>query len=330
MTTLYILLAVYCGMIVVASLAGGWLPGMIRLTHGRMQGMMSVVGGLMLGIALFHMLPHAVHHLGSVHRTMHWVAGGLLSMFFLIRAFHFHQHGPAEIADEASEEEAVVDEELSRHAGHPHAHVPHHHHHGPGAAHRLSWMGVATGLAVHTLIDGLALGASMQADVGRGAMWSLFGLQTFLAILLHKPLDAVSITSLMAAGGWTPAWRNAVNVGFALMCPLGAGLFFLGVTRLADHHDTIVGCALAFSAGVFLCISLGDLLPEMEWHSHDRLRLSALLLLGIGIAYAVERIQPHDHGGPLPRIEAGPPPIPASRNRPDAAQPQPNATRQKD
>ncbi|MEX0703324.1 MAG: ZIP family metal transporter [Planctomycetales bacterium] len=282
MPTLYLLLAVYCGMIVLASLAGGWLPGMIRLTHGRMQEMMSVVGGLMLGIGLFHMLPHAAHYLGSVERTMHWAAGGLLLMFFLIRAFHFHQHGPAEIADED-------------------VHDPHHHHHAPGAAHRLSWMGVAFGLALHTLIDGLALGASMQADVGRGAVWSLFGLQTFLAILLHKPLDAVSITSLMAAGGWSSGWRNVVNAGFALMCPLGAGLFFLGVGGLAEHRDALVGAALAFSGGVFLCISLGDLLPEMEWHSHDRLRLSALLLLGIGIAYAIEQTHPHDHAVHAPR-----------------------------
>lgn len=291
MTPLYLLLAAYCAMIVIASLAGGWLPTMIRLTHGRMQGMMSVVGGLMLGIALFHMLPHAAHYLGSVHRTMHWVAAGLLVMFFLIRAFHFHQHGPTEIADEHGHDH--------QHAGGSHALPHHHHHHAPGAAHRLSWMGVALGLALHTLIDGLALGASMQADAGRGAAWSLYGLETFLAVLLHKPLDAVSITSLMAAGGWSAGWRNAINAGFALMCPLGAALFFVGVTGLAEERDTVVGCALAFSAGVFLCISLGDLLPEMEWHSHDRLKLSALLLLGIGIAFAVEQIQPHNHG-PVP------------------------------
>ncbi|MCA9021216.1 MAG: ZIP family metal transporter, partial [Planctomycetaceae bacterium] len=128
----------------------------------------------------------------------------------------------------------------------------------------------------------------------------LFGLGTFLAIALHKPLDAVSITSLMAASGWSVGWRNAVNIGFAMMCPLGAVLFFLGVQQFSENQHIIIGCALAFSAGVFLCISLGDLLPEMEFHSHNRFRLSFVLLLGIALAYGIGFLEPehaHQHGG---------------------------------
>ena len=55
-----------------------------------------------------------------------------------------------------------------------------------------------------------------------------------MAIALHKPLDAVSITSLMLKGGWTAGWRHAVNGGFALMCPLGAFLFVLGIEVQGD------------------------------------------------------------------------------------------------
>ena len=40
----------------------------------------------------------------------------------------------------------------------------------------------------------------------------------------------------------------------------------------------MLGWALAFSAGTFLCISLGDLLPEVHFHSHDRLWLSVQLI----------------------------------------------------
>ena len=42
--------------------------------------------------------------------------------------------------------------------------------------------------------------------------------------------------------------------------------------------------ALAFSAGVFLCISLSDLLPEVQFHSHDMWMLSGALLTGVGLA----------------------------------------------
>ncbi|MCA9070797.1 MAG: ZIP family metal transporter, partial [Planctomycetaceae bacterium] len=121
------------------------------------------------------------------------------------------------------------------------------------------------------------------------------GVGTFLAVLLHKPLDAISITSLMAAGGWSAGARNAVNFGFAMMCPLGALLFVLGVERFSGEQHFVIGCALAFAAGVFLCISLGDLLPELELHSHNRIKLSLALVLGVALAWAIEQTHSHDH-----------------------------------
>jgi zinc and cadmium transporter len=281
------ILAGYCLLIVLASLAGGWLPFWIQLTHTRMQLIISLVAGLMLGVALFHLLPHAFGELAAhgsaapLDRAVRWVMCGLLTMFFLIRAFHFHQHGVAEVADS------------------PHEHDHDHDHDDgldPHAAHQLSWVGATFGLALHTLIDGMALGASVEAEaLHQHAFW-LWGLGTFLAIVLHKPLDAVSISSLMAAGGWSPRWRHLVNAGFALMCPLGAAVFLLGVEQSAQHQHLIVGCGLAFAAGVFLCISLGDLLPELEFHSHDRLKLSAALLLGIVLAWGIGFLEPaHTH-----------------------------------
>ena len=281
------LLAVYCSLIVAASLVGGWMPNWIELTHTKMQTLISGVGGLMLGIAVFHLLPHSLEYTASPTLTSQWLMGGLLVMFFLVRAFHFHHHGPADPLAENAEQ---------LHDDHDHDHDAGHHHHGqPHAVHHLNWIGVALGLALHTMIDGLALGASVRADVGEPVFLSLFGLGTFLAVLLHKPLDAISITSLMAAGGWSAAARNAVNLGFAMMCPLGAVLFVLGVEQLTGQQHLVIGCALAFAAGVFLCISLGDLLPELELHSHNRIRLSVALLLGVALAWAIEQTHSHGH-----------------------------------
>ena len=290
-TWAYTLLGVYCTLIVLSSLLGGWLPSMVRLTHTRMETLISFVGGLMLGIGVFHLLPHAIAEMGSIDRAVWWMMAGIVTLFFLLRTFHFHQHGTVELDDD--EKDHAHDHDCEHH----HAHAPVHSH---THSHKLSWVGIALGLALHTLIDGLALGASIIAEQHHEVFLSLFGLGTFLAITLHKPLDAVSITSLMAAGGWSAGWRNAVNIGFAMMCPLGALLFFLGVQQFSDNQHVIIGCALAFSAGVFICISLGDLLPEMEFHSHNRFRLSFVLLLGIALAYGIGFIEPghaHDHGG---------------------------------
>ena len=148
----------------------------------------------MLGIAVFHLLPHSLEYTVSATLTSRWLMGGLLVMFFLVRAFHFHHHGPADPLAENAES----------HHDHDHDHDDGHRHHGHShAVHHLNWIGVALGLALHTMIDGLALGASVRADVGEPVFLSLFGFGTFLAVLLHKPLDAISITSLMAAGGWS-------------------------------------------------------------------------------------------------------------------------------
>jgi zinc and cadmium transporter len=79
------------------------------------------------------------------------------------------------------------------------------------------------------------------------------------------------------------------------MCPLGAILFTLGVGQFAEYRDLVLGVALAFSAGMFLCISLGDLLPEVHFHSHDRLKLSTMLLVGVLLALLLEMLPGHQH-----------------------------------
>ena len=285
------LIVSYCLLIVAASLVGGWLTTVVRLSHFRMQLLMSAVAGLMLGVGLFHMLPHAVHTLSendagtdALDRSIWWMVIGFLVMFFLVRAFQFHQHGPAETI------EAGDDPDYAQHGynqRHEHSH-----------RHKLSWAGVAFGLALHTLLDGLALAASVKSESSGHASGWLFGLGTFLAVLLHKPLDSMSITALMAAGGWSVRARHLVNLCFSMMCPLGAALFILGVERLTSDQSILVGCALAFSAGVFLCISAGDLLPEIHFHSHDRVKLSAALLAGVLLAYAIGFLEPeqmHSH-----------------------------------
>jgi len=63
------LLTAYCALVLLASLAGGWLLLIIHPTHTRLQLATSFVAGLMLGIALLHFLPDAAEQLHSVDRT---------------------------------------------------------------------------------------------------------------------------------------------------------------------------------------------------------------------------------------------------------------------
>ena len=79
------LLLIYCICILLASLAGGALPGLVRLTHRRMQFVMSFVGGLMLGVALLHLWPHALAELAGYGHAADYVAGWALGgLLFVI------------------------------------------------------------------------------------------------------------------------------------------------------------------------------------------------------------------------------------------------------
>lgn len=152
----------------------------------------------------------------------------------------------------------------------------------------------------------MALAAHVAADARHAATSTLFGLGTFLAIMLHKPLDALSITALMSASHWPVNIRQAVNAGFALMCPLGAILFTAGLQHFTSDQQLVIGSALGFSAGVFICIALGDLLPELQFHTHDRVKLSIALLAGVLLAYLIGFIEPgghqHEHGDGKGRV----------------------------
>ncbi|MDG1875183.1 MAG: ZIP family metal transporter [Mariniblastus sp.] len=281
---MYTLLIFYCVIIAIASLFGGSVPQFFKLTHQRIQLILSLVSGVMLGVAFFHLIPHAIYVLESVELTLGVALGGLLFMFFMVRMFHFHQHDLAVDAEHDHKHKHLCDDE------HDHHHVHCQSHDG---ALDLSWAGLCFGLAVHTIIDGIALAATVQASSPAG--WSLAGLGVFLAIVLHKPLDALSITSLMSVRGWDVNKQMTVSLMFSLMCPLGAILFAFGIDQFVEYRNLVLGLALAFSAGIFLCISLGDLLPEVHFHSHDRIKLSAMLFLGVAIAFLIESM--HDHRG---------------------------------
>ena len=308
---LWLLLA-YSAAILLASMVGGWLPSVIRFTHTRIQIVISFVGGLMLGIAIFHLMPHALVELGpSRMDEVAWsMMVGLLVMFFLLRAFHFHQHGPADFGPEQTEHEVCDGHHHHKHSlpvleAHPHDHS---HRDAAGMAGKLRWMGVLVGLGFHTLLDGVAVGAAVQADLQNSDGFSLWGFGVFLAVFFHKPLDAISITSLMQAQGQNGSSRIFVNLGFALMAPLGIALVVLGILGTGEFNQTWIGWGLGFSAGVFLCIALSDLLPEMEFHSHNRIQLSVALLFGIGASLLVGLIEPkghhHHHDSPSPVVES--------------------------
>lgn len=254
-----------------ASIIGGKLSELGRMTHTRTQVVMSLVAGFILGMALFHLLPHSLERVQG-HEGVAMVAGcmvlGMVTMVILLRVFQFHQH---DFSSEASD----------LYGG------SHGREHDLASISSSSLLGIALGLSLHTVTEGLALGTSVRIDEGL-----LPGLAVFIAIMLHKPLDAYSIIVMMNSAGFSRRACNLANLAFALLCPLVAAASFWGVGMIGHLDEgAVIGYTLAFAAGAFLCISLSDLLPEVQFHSHDRGKLLLALVFGISLAYGLSFIE---------------------------------------
>ena len=285
-------LMMFLALIAVASIAGGTSASLLTIGHRRMQILVSLTGGVMLGVGILHLLPHAffqLHH--DIDRTAFWVLAGFFLMFLLERAFHGHAHHAAD----------------GTHEGHDHDHG-HTHDHASTCAHSLeptgarwAWLGAFAGLALHSLADGAALAASVQADGEHGA-GLLSGFATFVAIVLHKPFDSLMIATLTIASGMKAGRRRLVTLIYATMVPLGTLAFRASLGLAPDHADDILGGAMAMAAGAFLCIAAADLLPEVEFHSHDRLLLTASLTIGIALAWGMTVLE---HASGMHSLHAG-------------------------
>jgi zinc and cadmium transporter len=59
----------------------------------------------------------------------------------------------------------------------------------------------------------------------------------------------------------------------------------------------LIGAALAFSSGTFLFVALSDLLPEVQFHRHDRIPLFLTLTAGVALMGFIALLEPHNHNG---------------------------------
>jgi zinc and cadmium transporter len=253
-----------------------------------MQVLLSFTGGVLLGVGMLHLLPHAALELdGDIDSTMGWALAGFVAMFLLERAFHGHAHHAGDSA---------CDHTL---ADHQHGHHQHGHR-SPAASTRgpWAWCGAFAGLALHSLADGAALAASVGADAAHGA-GPLAGVATFLAILLHKPLDAAIIAALMTEAGASRGLRLTATIAYALVVPLGAISFLVSLPLFGGGQTAVLGVALALAGGAFVCIAAADLLPEVQFHTHDRLLLTTALALGLAMAWGITMAERSSHGHSL-------------------------------
>src|SRR5215813_15639202 len=99
------------------------------------------------------------------------------------------------------------------------------------------------GISLHSLLDGIALGA--------GLILPQLGPVVLLAVIVHKMPDSMSISSILLAAGWNRGRVAILNLLFSLTTPIGALLAFL---FFGDLHRK-------------MSPSLSAFLPERFWQS---------------------------------------------------------------
>jgi len=257
--------------ILAGAVAGGLLPlvGPMR----RSDLLLSFSGGVMLGAAFLHMLPEAVEQGGAA--ALPWAVAGFLALYLLERMVLVH------ICAEPGMNQALATATVHQ----PHAHHPGHVH-GDEAGCEVHTLGLAAwiGMSIHTMVDGFALGAANHQEG--------LGLLVFIAILAHKIPSSFSLSAILRSEGYPRGRALLMNAFFALMVPLGAGVYLL-LGRLGDLQRFTAG-ALAFSGGTFLHLSLSDILPDLHRRVSSRWRATLALLAGLALMWALRFIR-HAH-----------------------------------
>ncbi|HEX9082889.1 MAG TPA: ZIP family metal transporter [Holophagaceae bacterium] len=228
-----------------ATLLGGW--GVVRFLQGRAQYMRvlsGVAAGYLLSVTLVRVIPESLEIPLGGDRNAFWVLAGYLLVHVMEHGITLHFH---------------YGEETHR-------------------ASALSGVMALVGLSLHSLMDGVAIGAAL-------AMGGNLGPLVVLGILLHRIPEGGTIASIFLVQGF--GRRGAlIAAGILALAAL------LGASGQALLHLP-VGPTLGLTAGLALYVASSDLLPEVQKEPGPRGALA--LLSGVGLFLLGARFLPHLH-----------------------------------
>jgi ZIP family zinc transporter len=229
-----------------AAFLSAFLGGFVALRAVSRVGIIIAIGaGIRIGAAFFDLIPEAANLLG-----------GALDQVMLATAFGF-------LAFYAIEKLTAV------HVGHEAAAELDH----GDAAHRHVGVIGASGMSIHSFLDGVALAAGLAVGGGLGVVIAV-------VVIIHRFSDGISVVSLLLASQ-TPIREAYRWVAIVAIAPVLGVLLGLLVTI----PDQVLGVMLAVFAGFFLYVGAAELLPEA--HRSDRSRWVVLATLGGVVAIYV-------------------------------------------
>ncbi|MFG2331402.1 ZIP family metal transporter [Streptomyces sp. NPDC048604] len=224
------------------TLAGGWTAQ--RVTDRRHL-VLGLAGGLMLGVVGLDLLPEALDAAGSeifgVPEALLLFVGGFLFAHLVERLLAVRQAA-----------------------------------HGGEVGEKVPQVGLtaAAAMVVHSLMDGIALGAAFQ--VGGG-----MGIAVALAVVSHDFADGFNTYTITSLYG--NARRRAVAM---LLADAVAPVIGAASTLLFTLPEELLGGYLGFFGGALLYLAAAEILPEAH-HEHPALSTLLCTVAGVGFIWLV-------------------------------------------
>lgn len=162
-----------------------------------------------------------------------------------------------------------------------HAHAHGHEHEG----HMVDPRRLLISDGIHNIGDGVVLATSFLASTG-------LGVAAALSIFFHEIVQEISEFFVLREGGYSA--RRALSYNFLVSSTILLGS--LGAYFLLDLFELVEVPLLGLSAGAFLVVVLGDLIPHSIKASHDRSHIVRHLVwfgIGIGLMFVISALGGH-------------------------------------
>lgn len=237
-------------LIALATFVSTLVGGLIALRFkDKLHLILGFSAGAVLGVAFFDLIPESIEMLeGSfeISAVMGLVALGFFGYLLLDRLVFFHDHG----VDTCEHEEHQHHQEQKR--------------------------GVfgAGSLALHSFLDGAAIGLAFQVSTAVGIIVAV-------AVLVHDFSDGINTVNLILKnkGDKKTAFKFLLADAIAPVLGVASTFFF-------TLPEQTLGIVLSLFAGFFLYIGASDLIPESH-HSHPKFLTTFMTIVGVVVLYVV-------------------------------------------
>ncbi|MFE9040805.1 ZIP family metal transporter [Streptomyces sp. NPDC012421] len=246
------------------TLFGGWVAQ--RVTDRRHL-VLGLAGGLMLGVVGLDLLPEALEAAGTevfgVPEALLLFVGGFLFAHVVERvlAVRSAAHG---VHGDGAAPDAPPKGGVRETGG------------------RVPQVGLtaAGAMVLHSLMDGIALGAAFQVGGGMGATVAL-------AVITHDFADGFNTYTLASLYG------NARHKAIAmLVADAAAPVVGAASTLLFTLPEELLGAYLGFFGGALLYLAAAEILPEAH-HEHPALSTLLCTVAGVGFIWLVVGLSGH-------------------------------------